>query len=205
MLVRPEVVVIPMGVLLLHNWMEGRKRVVVFWSITVVTLWLWTRIWIGPWVPNFISGVIDYTGYSFISWLPLAPGNIYMGSLLALCILGWGIQMWLSLRKLPSQERLPWEISVSVLVTILVFPQPNNYTLILALVAIWVALWASQGRLIDWLICLVILASPWFFHVFRDSLPFALERFLIPLMTGILVTFQWRRRLSVRKSTVVFK
>ena len=194
MLVRPEVVVVPLGVLLIHNWIEGRKKVVVSWGAIVVLLWLLTRIWIGPWVLDFIKGVDDYTGYSFISWLPLSAGNIFVGFILIFFVIGWGIQMWRSMRNLPSRERLPWEIAVSALVTLLVFPQPNNYTLILALVAIWVALWASQRKSIDWLISMAVLTSPWLFLIFQKSLPFALERLLIPFATGLLLTFQWRRR-----------
>ena len=199
MLVRPEVVIVPIGVLLIHNWMEARRNVVVGWGIITIFLWLLTQIWIGPWIVDFLNGVSDYVGYSFISWLPQFVDNFYLGVSLILLIIGWGGWMWFSLRPLPSYERLPWEISVGIVVALLVFPQPNNYTLILALIPIWVALWASKRKLKDWLISLMVLSSPWGFYAFQEYLPFAIERVLIPLITGMLLTVQWHRRQSLLK------
>jgi hypothetical protein len=98
--------------------------------------------------------------------------------------------LW-SLRTLPGPKRLPWEISVSVLVTLVVFPQTNGYTLVLVLVAIWVALWASEGAVIDWILFSAVLLSPWVFYILRESLPPAMEQLLIPLVTGILLTYRW--------------
>ena len=196
MLVRPEVVIAPIGALLIHNWKEKGRTVLIGWAGVVVALWLLTRLWIGPWELDFLNEIDAYRGYSFISWLPVSLGNIWVGSLLTLCVLAWGAWMWWRLRSLPEGERLPWEIAVSVLVTLLVSPQPNTYTLTLALIPIWVGLWSSRGRPVDWLPFLVVLISPWGFYLLRDSLPFALERHLIPFAVGVLLTLQWRRRLS---------
>ena len=191
LLVRPEVVVVPLLVLLIHNCVEGRRRVVLTWAVISVLMWLVTRILIGPWEIEFLKGIISYTGYSFVQWPPLAVGSVWAGMLLALFVLGWGIWMLREMRGLPSQKRLPWEISISVLVTLIVLPQTNNYTLVIGLVAIWVGLWASEGSLIEWVLYSVILISPWMFHTIGKALPPAIEQLLIPLAIGVLLTRRW--------------
>jgi hypothetical protein len=191
LLVRPEVVVIPIIVLLLDLWMEGRRRVVVAWIASLFILWLFTRLLIGPWELNFLNGIISYTGYSFVRWPPMAFENLWIGILLALSVLGWGIWMLWRMRNLPGPKRLPWEISVSVLVTLFVLPQTNSYTLVLALVPIWVALWASQGTSVEWFLFSMVLLSPWAFYALEETLPSHMEQLFIPLVTAGLLTRRW--------------
>ena len=191
LLVRPEVVVIPLGVLLFDHWAEGKRGVVAAWTLVAIALWLWTRLWIGPWELDFLKGIVSYTGYSFLHWPPFVLGHAWLAVALALSIVGWGAWMLWRFRSLPRKERLPWEISVSVLVTLLVLPQPNNYTLVLALIPAWVTLWASEGSRVDWLLLSVVLISPWVFHSLRDSLPPGAEQLLIPLAIAALLTRRW--------------
>jgi hypothetical protein len=201
LLVRPEVVIIPIIVLLLHNYVEGNRKVLMVWIGALIFLWLLSRIFIGPWVIDFLEGILSYTGYSFTVWPPLGFGNIWLGVLIALFVLAWGGWMLWGMHNLPSQDRLPWEISVSVLLSLIVFPQTNNYTLILGLIAIWVTLWASGSNPIVWLLLLLVLASPWLFYVMRSSLQPGIEQLLIPLLIGVILTHQWllwARKLRVK-------
>ena len=192
LLVRPEVVVIPIIVLLLHNWVERRRGVIAAWIGSLFFLWLLTRLWIGPWEFDFLNGIISYTGYSFVRWPPLALGNLWIGMLVALCVIGWGMWMLWSVRNLPSPKRLPWEISVSVVTTLILLPQTNNYTLVLALIPIWVTLWASEGAYLNWILLSAILLSPWVFYALNETLFSGVEQLIIPLVIGGVLTRQWK-------------
>ncbi|OGO27988.1 MAG: hypothetical protein A2W33_07715 [Chloroflexi bacterium RBG_16_52_11] len=202
MLVRPEVIIIPIIVLLIDNWLEGKRSIIAAWSVSVILLWLLTRLWIGPWELDFLRGIISYTGYSFMQWPPLALGNKWLAVVLACGVFGWGGWMLWNMRLLPTRERLPWEISVSVLLTLIIIPQPNTYTLILALVALWVTYWASEGSFTDRFVLTLILISPWAFFVFKDSVPPGMEQLLIPLMIAALLTRRWILRMGPKQERV---
>ena len=107
-------------------------------------------------------------------------------------VLIWAGWMLAQVSSYPITFRLPWEISIVLLVALIVLPQTNNYTLVLALLPAWVTLWASRERWLDWIPVLVVLASPWAFYAARDSLPPGLEQLLIPLALGVLLTLRLR-------------
>jgi hypothetical protein len=128
LLVRPEVVILPAAVLLLHNWLEQKKEVVIAFFSLAFFLWLLTRIWIGAWEVEFINALRIYSGSSYLLWPPLVFGSVWIAALLAIAVIIWAIWIWVRIQSLPGSERLPWEISAAVLVTLMIFPQTNSYT-----------------------------------------------------------------------------
>lgn len=190
--VRPVVTLLLLIIFLVAAWREKRRWTVGLWAGLLWLLWLVTRIRIGPWVMNFLYGIQAYTGYSFPCWPPSVIGDWWAAGFLAVSVLAWGGWMLVQVRSLPIRSRLPWEISIALLVALIVLPQTNNYTLIMGLLPAWVALWASKRRWLDWIPVLVILMSPWVFYAARDILPMELEQLLIPLALGVLLTLRWR-------------
>jgi hypothetical protein len=80
---------------------------------------------------------------------------------------------------------------VLLLLSLMLFPQTNNYTLVLAIVPVLVLL-ASVGRQRRyWIAVLVVLSSPWAFHLVGARWHRSLEQLLIPLTLGILLTARW--------------
>ncbi|MBN1811546.1 MAG: hypothetical protein JXA14_06905 [Anaerolineae bacterium] len=201
-MVRPEVVLLPLLVLLAAAWKEGYRRVAFGWVGGMGLLWLMTRVWIGPWVASYLSGIRAYADYSFPRWPPMAAGPVWLAMLIACAVLAWGGWMWLQTRSLSTREQLPWRIATSALVALVCLPQTNNYTLILGLPAAWVVLWAGRRRWLDWLPVLAVLASPWMFHLTGGILPVGLEQLLIPVTLGILLTWRWLSRRDWAKEGV---
>lgn len=192
--VRPEVVLLPLLVLLVAAWKEGYRQVAFGWVGGVGLLWLMTRVWIGPWVASYLSGIRAYADYSFPRWPPMAFGLAWLAGLIAIVVLAWGVWMWRQTRFLSTREQLPWRVATSALVALVCLPQTNNYTLVLGLPAAWVVLWACRSRWLDWLPVLAVLASPWMFHLAGGILPVGLEQLLIPVTLGILLTWRWLSR-----------
>ena len=189
--VRLEVILLPLVVLLMSAWKEGYRQVVFGWVGGVGLLWLMTRLWIGPWVASYLSGVRAYADYSFPRWPPMTAGPVWLALVIACAVLVWGGWMWLQTRSLSTKTQLPWRIAALALVGLVCLPQTNNYTLILGLLAAWVVLWAGRGRRVDWLLVLAVLASPWMFHLTKGVLPVGLEQLLIPVTLGVLLTWRW--------------
>jgi hypothetical protein len=190
--VRPEVASFPLLVLLLAAWRAGQRKVAGTWAGVLGLLWLLTRVRIGPWVGDLLTGIEAYAGYSFPRW-PLSvvlPG--WVAVLVAAGVLAWGAWMWLRMRALSVGVWVTWGVSVAALIALVLLPQTNDYVLTLGLLPAWVMLWAARARWLDWLPVLVVLASPWVFYVSRGYLPARLEQLLIPLALGALLTFRWR-------------
>lgn len=192
--VRPEVASFPMLVLLLEMWRTGHRKAVASWAGAVLCLCLLTRLWSGPWVLDFLSGMRDYAATSYLRWPPLVMGSVEAAVLLTAVTLAWGGWMWSRFSHLPLEVRLPLEISAALLVALIVLPQTNTYTLVAALLPTWVVLWGSGGRWIGWLSSLVILSLPWGFYGLGGLVPAGLEQLLIPLALAVLLSFWWHRR-----------
>lgn len=188
---RPALAVFPLLILLLVAWRRGRMGVVWGWAAGLASLWLLTRMWSGPWVGDFLAGLRGYAEYSFPRWPPLAAGSLWLAVPIAAGALAWGVWMGLRSHSLPASTRVPWLLSVALVVALIVLPQTNNYTLVLGLLPAWVVLWASEGRWGVWAAVLVVLASPWAFHVAGGRLPVGLEQLVIPAALGSLLSLGW--------------
>jgi len=192
-MVRPEVVMVPLIAMLAVVWEKGDRRIIFAWLAAMLGLWLLTLARIGPWVADYIRGILAYQAYSTPIWPPGLLNQSWLAWLLAIVVLAWSVWMWRELRSLGTAERLGWLISVAVLASLILLPQTGNYTLILALLPAWVILWASRHRVAYWLPVLAILASPWVF-LFADGIPITLEHLLIPASLAILLALQWQQR-----------
>ena len=192
-MVRPEFVIIPLLAMLAVAWKKGDRRIIFAWLAAILGLWFLTRAWIGPWVSDYMRGILAYQAYSAPIWPPGMLNQTWLALLLVTVVLVWSAWMWRELRPINSAERLGWLISVAVLTSLVLLPQTGNYALILALLPAWVILWASRQRYAYWLPVLAVLASPWVF-LFADGIPSTLEHLLIPVFLAVLLSLQWRLR-----------
>jgi hypothetical protein len=193
---RPEVVMIPLLAILIVAWHKGDRRIVFAWMAGMLSLWLLTRAWIGPWELDYIRGIQAYQVYSSPIWPPGVLKQPWLALLVVMMVVAWSAWMWRESRFLGSAEQLGWQISVAVLTSLLLLPQTGSYTLTLALVPAWVILWASRHRRAYWVPALAVLASPWIF-LFIEVIPTALEHLLIPVSLAILLALQWRLRRGI--------
>ena len=193
-MVRPEVVLFPLLALLVLAWEAGHRRTVLTWVTVIVSLWLLTRVWIGPWEGDYLREIAAYVEYSSPIWPPSLLKPAWLAPLIVIGMLGWSAWMWRGSSFLVSSQRPGWIVSVAALTTLVVFPQSGNYNLILALLSVWMTLWLARGRYSHWIPVLAILASPWIFRAAGTELS-VMEHLLIPLSLATLQTFQWRNQL----------
>jgi hypothetical protein len=198
-MVRPEVVMLPLLAMLTVVWEKGDRRIIFAWLAEMLSLWFLTRIWIGPWVSDYLRGILAYQAYASPIWPPGLLKQTWLALLIVIVVVAWSVWMWRESRSLDIAERLGWLISVATLTSLILLPQTGNYTLILALVPAWVILWDSRRRYAYWIPVLAVLASPWIF-LFVDGIPSTLEHLLIPVFLAILLTLQWRLRRRITTS-----
>jgi hypothetical protein len=198
-MVRPEVVMIPLLAMLAVAWEKGERRIIFAWLTVMFGLWFLTRAWMGPWVSDYIRGILAYQAYSLPIWPPGLLKQMWLALLIVIVVVVWNVWMWRESRFLDSAERLGWLISVAALTSLILLPQTGSYTLIMALVPAWVILFVSRRRYAYWISVLAVLASPWMF-LFIDDIPSTLEHLLIPGFLAILLALQWRQRRRITTS-----
>ena len=198
-MVRPEVVMIPLLVMLAVAWEKGDRRIIFAWLTVMFGLWFLTRAWMGPWVSDYIKGILAYQAYSLPTWPPGLLKQTWLALLIVIVVVAWNVWMWRESRSLDSAERLGWLISIAALTSLILLPQTGSYTLIMALVPAWVILFVSRRRYAYWISVLAVLASPWMF-LFIDDIPSTLEHLLIPGFLAILLALLWRQRRRITTS-----
>jgi hypothetical protein len=189
--IRPEVASFPLLVLLLAAWRAGYRRVVALWGGLLAGLWVLTRVRIGPWVVDFLTGTGEYATTSFLRWPPLVFGTGWIAALVVVAVLAWAVLIGWRVRCLPAEMRLPWEVALVTVVVLVLLPQTNNYTLVVGLLPAWVALWAAGRGVWGTLLVLFVLLSPWVFFLAADRLPAGLEQLLVPVALGGVLTVGW--------------
>lgn len=188
-MVRPEVTIIPVLVLLFMAFRRGQIKVIIIWFGGLTILWLLTRFWIGVWEFDFIDGILAYREYSDPIWPPSLLGDLQLGLAFVFLVLCWAIWMFRELRQLQHFSHLVWILSVAVIVSLLVFPQTGDYTLILGLIPCWLMMWVVAKNFFGWVPILGILLSPWLFHFFVPVT--SLEHLIIPLALMVTLSLYW--------------
>jgi hypothetical protein len=154
---------------------------------------LLTRIFIGPWIRDFVSGIRAYKEYSSPVWPPSLLSNPVLIIILLIGLITWGLWFWRNLKRINPPERGGWIIAFSSLLALVLFPQTGNYSLIMGLIAAWFVLWVNDAKPVVWMLVLLVLTLPWFFQIFGESIS-DWEHLLIPLSLMALLTFSWLKR-----------
>jgi hypothetical protein len=195
-MVRPEITLIPLGTLLVLAWQMKQRRVIGLWILGMFLLWLLTRVWIGAWELDFYRGLLAYRLYAIPVWAPGLLNNFGLSALLGLSVALWSVWMWFQVRRAEPAERIGWVLAVSILAALLLVPQTANYTMVMALAAVWFLFWMYRENYLDWLPLLLILAAPWFFS-FLNNRWTDWERLLIPLALCLMLTHRWLFRRKI--------
>lgn len=188
--IRLEIIFLPLAALLVLAWERGWRRVVIAYGLVVAALWAWTTLWIGPWELDFYNGIRAYQTYAAPVWPPQLLNNLLLSILLIAAVVVWCGWMWFQVRAVEVKERTGWVLAVTTLTSLTIFPQTGNYTLVMALLAVWMIFWGYRRNYLYWIPLLVVLASPWFFFA-----NFTLwERLVIPMALMLLLTHSWLLR-----------
>jgi hypothetical protein len=157
------------------------------------TMFLLTLLQIGFWIPDMLENIRGYRECCLFTYPPEIIGYDLLSNLLVIGVLIWGLWMLAQMRHLPERTRIPWGLSVVIIVLLLVLTQSKDYTLIYGLLPAWMVVWAGRGRWWSTLLVLLILFSPWIYHWTETSSPlgFPLEQLLTPLFLGALLTYHW--------------
>ena len=148
---------------------------------------------IGFWLPDFAAAMLEHSDLGFSS-LPLGllgSDTAMRASIVILLI--WALWMVRQTGRLGAHDRLPRGISVAILCVLMALPQTNSYTLVYALLPIWLIVREDEGR--GWLSigAFLLMSSPWLFLLGKErwGLPSTLEQLLLPMMVGGLFTCAW--------------
>ena len=202
-MVRPEVILLPLLALLFLSWQRKNRRIVGTWVVSMAILWFITRLWIGPWVGDFVEGLVAYQAYSAPVWPPMLPNNPVLAITLVVGILGWGLLMWKEVDVLEDTERIGWILSITILAGLVIFPQTGNYTLIMGLLPVWIMFWVNKESIRRWIPVLIVLSFPWIFLAGGKGF-YKWEHLIVPLSLAILLSLHWRlRKRSLEEASLI--
>lgn len=186
-LIRPELTFLSILGLLVLAWQKKNGIVILVWGAGTFVMLVMTSLRVGPWVMDFLDGLRAYQEYSAPVWSLQFLNNAALAAVLILVVLIWGLWMWRSVRVADTAERGGWILAITSLTVLILLPQTGNYSLVMGLTAVWMILWTFDNRRLMWLLVLILLSSPWFFHSLGTERSI-LEHLIIPILLGILLT-----------------
>jgi len=192
-LIRPELTFLSIFGLLLLAWEKKNKLVILAWGVGTLGMLVITSLRVGPWVMDFLHGLRAYQEYSAPVWAPQLLDNSVLAAALILVVLIWGPWMWRSVRIADIAERGGWILAITSLTVLILLPQTGNYSLVMGLTAVWMIFWTFDNHRLMWLLVLILLSSPWFFHSLGTERSI-LEHLIIPVLLGVLLTLSWLTR-----------
>jgi len=185
--IRPESIIIT-AVILLDLLLNRRWKVVGWWSGLMGGLFLLSVFQIGFWIPQFISGFQVYSDEKGASYATDLLQIDILPVVLVVLVIGWGLWMYTQVRSLPDRWRVPWLLSIVIVVILLILPQTNNYTLVYLLLPLLFLTWLYRSQWWSLPLLFVILCSPWLFFAIDN---FEVEQLITPLTIGGYLTAGW--------------
>ncbi len=180
---------------LLYLLVTRRFRIVVTWAGIMTVVFGLSLIFGGWWINNFLDGIRGYQNNQATALPAALTGVEGVTYVIVAVILTWGIYMVWSIRALPERFRIPWMLAVALLVALLTLRQTKDYTLVYALLPIWIIAWAGRKQPWNTGGVLLILISPWIYNAVGANMGHdsQVEQFLTPMLLAGLLTYQWFR------------
>lgn len=191
--IRPEGILL-VAAFLLYLLLTRHYKTLVLWGGIMGTMFALSVVQIGWWIPRMLENVRGYRECCLYAYPPDVLGNGALKYLLVAAVLAWGAWLFWDMRKLGDKLRIPWSLSVVIVVFLVVLTQSKDYTLTYGLLPLWMVVWAGRGRWQSSLPVLLILFSPWVYYWTNLTGPtsgFPLEQLLTPLFLGALLTWHW--------------
>jgi hypothetical protein len=160
--IRPEGILLT-AALLAYLLYRRRFKIVIIWAAIMGGLFVITVALIEFWIPRFLEVARGYRECcTYSKPLEATDSEIVVYAVLTGIVL-WGLWMLWKIRNLPEPLAMVWFLSVSIIVSLLVFPQSNDYTLIYLLLPVWYVIWINRKN--RWMLGAVFLflISPWIY------------------------------------------
>jgi len=191
--VRPEGAIIA-GSMLFDLLLKRHFKTVMIWTGIMASLLALSFVQLGWWIDDMLIPLRGYDDCCLTAYPPSEFPGARVGEIIfTLLIIAWAGWMLIPMRKLPDLTRIPWSLSTIIVAYLLIFPQSKDYTLVYALIPLWVSLWSARGHWLTTIVVLAILVSPWLYWKLGWTLPDEnpKEQFLTPIFTGIVLTIHW--------------
>lgn len=189
--IRPEGAVIA-GAVALDLLVNRRYKPLVIWIVLMSSVFIVSLVQVGFWIPRIVRVVENYHYVSRVSTYP--PEALQIGFLVPVIVAGivvWGLVLFWQTRMLPDRTRLPWRLSVAILVVLIIVPQTHDYTLIYGFLPIWFLIW--KGRHSAWIVLglMGVLFASWVVYAIDNPSVSRLQQLLNPLLLVVLLTWHW--------------
>lgn len=165
----------------------------VFLSV-MATLWVITLYMIGPWIPDFLDGLLNYTTYreDVAGWLPFRLG-IIAGLLYALGMAITGISIMVRSWRENRETFILWGFTTFALLELVFLPQTNDYTLVYALPAIYLIAYSFRHNTIAFYLSVIVIALvPWVWSLWLSTLfEGRLDQLIMPAFILVMVVIAW--------------
>lgn len=185
--IRPDATLIAAGIGLLTLY-KREWRVIILTIVIGIGVLIGSLVFVGNWIPAFLDDVTYYAGaYNSVRWLPhLLPSPLDMG-LVLLVLFAAGIVLFRLRFASSDVEYYFIGGSVFVLLSLLLLPQTNPYTLVFAVPVIcWLLFRLRSLPGIWWGFAAFVGVLPWV--LFRGGRAWAhVDQLVFPLLWGILL------------------
>ncbi|MEM9954654.1 MAG: hypothetical protein AAF846_23795 [Chloroflexota bacterium] len=165
----------------------------VFLSV-MATLWVITLYMIGPWIPDFLDGLLNYTTYreDVAGWLPFRLG-IIAGLLYALGMAITGISIMVRSWRENRETFILWGFTTFAILELVFLPQTNDYTLVYALPAIYLIAYSFRHNTIAFYLSVIVIALvPWVWSLWLSTLfEGRLDQLIMPAFILVMVVIAW--------------
>jgi hypothetical protein len=193
---RPDGIVM-VAAFLLDLLVHHRYRILALWTGIMGSLFLLSVAWIGWWIPDFIDGIGMYENKGISSYPTLSFNSRALAAVIIVVVVAWGLNLLWRMRTLPDRTRIPWSLSVVILMVLIIMPQTHDYTLLYAMLPLLVMLWAGRDSKWTLPVVLVCMGLSWLPEV-EDNLQFCRQlQLLNPALLGVLLTYYWFRWTSL--------
>lgn len=182
------------GAVLLDLLLNRRYRTFAQWAALTAGVLLVTFLQVGFWFSYILNAVDNYHNVARVSSYP--PEALGIQALVPVIVVGavlWGGFMFWQMRALPDRTRLPWRLSISILVFLVILPQTHDYTLVYTFLPIWFLMWV--GRRDTWTtpVLVAVMLASWGVY-FTGSAPVArLQQLVTPIFLAGVLTYHWYR------------
>lgn len=165
--------------------LRGRWRGLASFLGSLALLTLASSLRIGWWLPDFLTAVGNYSGYSSLVWPPSLLGAPWAAWGFTVLVAGWLLHWLRAYLRAPGSHFVGFSLA-ALLAALLLLPQTGTYTLSLLIVVLFALSLQPHAHRLQDVLLLGLMLSPWLFYRLGDT---PLQLLVLPLLC--LLLFQW--------------